>query len=103
MAENGALRFKKIKNGHETYETSQKIEAEKIFYIPGDATHTGIYNGQIAFFISAWPTSYKGKKWRFFKIPEIPESKGERVDHLVFPNYKFGNSGHHYGHLEFFP
>src|SRR3989344_2498004 len=69
MAENGALMFKKIKNGHETYETFQKIEAEKIFFIPGDATHTGIYNGQIAFFISAWPTSYKGKKWRFFNIP----------------------------------
>lgn len=100
MVENGVPMFKKIKNGSET---AQKIKAEKVFYIPGDASHVGIYAGQIAFFISAWPINFKGRRWRFFKIPEIPEVKGERVDHLAFPEYKCGAGGHYYGHPEFFP
>lgn len=101
MVENGVPMFKKIKNGKET---TFKIEKEKAFYIPGDATHVGIRAGQIAFFISsAWPINYKGRKRKFLKIPEIPGVKGERVDYVIFPEYKYEEiRGHHYGTIEFF-
>ncbi|MEK7481886.1 MAG: hypothetical protein AAB607_00815 [Patescibacteria group bacterium] len=99
MVENGVPMFKKIKNGGET---AQEIKTEKVFFIPGDATHAGIYAGKIAFFISTWPVSYKGRKWKFFKIPTIPKQIGERTDHVVLPEYKSGEGGHCYGYLEFF-
>lgn len=100
MMENGVPMFEKIRNNGTT---QWKIKTDTSHYIIGDATHIGIYAGKIAFFkCTSWPISYsRGRKWRFFKIPEVPDLK-RRADYVAFPEYKYTKGGHCYGMIEFF-
>ncbi len=69
-----------------------KLDPNKKYEIPENATHVGLRNGFIAFF---WSPNKKemhksGKKWLFILIP-----KGVKV--LTFPEVQQTNSGWRYG------
>jgi len=79
------LRFDKIGE-------NAKLDPDKNYEIPENATHVGLKNGYIAFF---WSPNSKnmhksGKKWLFMQLPE-------GVKALAFPEVKKTISGWSYG------
>ena len=83
----------------------RELAGERIYRIPEQATHVGVWNGHLNFFRSNMTGDYRGQKskWRFFFLGEKKENHRCGVS---FPEYHvilgdFGPSGrkHNYGQL----
>jgi len=79
------LRFDKVSNNVE-------IDSVEEYVVPEQATHFGLRNGKIAFFMSPnGEDLYKSSRhWFFIRIPEGAKA-------LTFPDFVRSNKGWDYG------
>jgi len=79
----------------------QELVKGKVYEIPQNATHVGVWNGRVNFFRSDSKNGYRGQKWRFFFLGPM---KQDYQYGISFPAYCYSDGGglgkfhgHNYG------